>query len=106
MFSQSARLYRGGMHFRLGADVDRDDDVLQHLPPYLSIAEAALIFKRDLPGLCDAQIAQALAEAAKLSSHPLAVALAPLARAELARRRAANPPVPQSFPKDFPSGCP
>ncbi len=105
VFSQSARLYRDGMHLRLEADVDRDD-VLWINPPHLSIAEAALIFERDLQALCDAQIAQALAEAAKLGSHPLAVALAPLARAELARRRAANPPGPQSFPEDFPSSRP
>lgn len=80
------------------------DDVLWHMPRYLSLAEAALIFERDLPALCDAQIAAALAEAKGLGSHPLALALAPLARAELARRRAANPPVPRSLPEDFPSG--
>ena len=76
------------------------------MPEFVSLEEAALIFVRDLPSLCDAQLAQVLAEAQKLGTDRLAETLAPLARAELARRRAANPPVPRSLPEDFPSARP
>lgn len=73
------------------------------MPPFLSLEDAALIFEHDLPSLRDAQLAQVLVEARKLGGHPIAEVLAPLARAELARRRAANPPVPDSLPEDFPT---
>ncbi len=90
-------------HFhRLGAGVD-PDDLRFRLPHSLSLEEVALIFERDLATLSDSQLAQLLAEARHLGPRPLVEALAPLARDELARRRAANPPVPKSLPEDFPS---
>jgi hypothetical protein len=83
--------------------MESDDDLVQRMPPLLSLEEAALIFERDLPSLCEAQLVQVLSEAHKLGPHPLAQMLAPIARAELARRRALHPPQPRSLPEDFPS---
>lgn len=79
------------------------DDLPRRIPPFLSLEKAAVIFERDLASLCDAELVQVLTEAQKIGSHPIAGALGPLARRELARRRAANPPLPRSLPEDFPS---
>ncbi len=78
-----------------------DDDLLQPIPPIVSLKDAALMFERDLPSLCDAQLAQVLVEARNLGAHPIAEMLAPLARTELQRRRAMNAALPDSLPDDF-----
>jgi len=71
------------------------------MPLTLSLEVAARIFESDLHVLCDSQLAQVLVNARNLGAHPIAETLAPLAGAELARRRAMNPPIPNSLPEDF-----
>ncbi|MGA7672576.1 MAG: hypothetical protein WBW04_19300 [Nitrolancea sp.] len=71
------------------------------VPAYVSLEDAASIFARDLPSLSEAQLVQVLFEARDLSYYLIAGMLAPLARAELARRRAASSTSPVSRPEDF-----
>ena len=59
------------------------------------------IFAQDLPSLSDAQLVQVLVEAREFSYYLVAGMLAPLARAELARRRATRSTSPVSQPEDF-----
>jgi len=71
------------------------------VPDYVSLEDAASIFARDLPSLSDAQLVQVLFEARDLSHYLIAGMLAPLARAELTRRRAAQSSAPVSQREDF-----
>ncbi len=71
------------------------------VPEYVSLEDAASIFARDLPSLSDAQLVQVLFEARDLSHYLVAGMLAPLARAELTRRRVARSASPVSQPEDF-----
>ena len=80
-----------------------DEDYVFRMPAYVSLEEAARIFAQDLSTLCDAQLARLLVEARQVDPLPIVEALVPLARTELARRRAMNPPVSRSLPEDFPS---
>ncbi len=82
----------------LGAEMSFDSDV--RVPAHVSLEDAALIFARDLPSLSDAQLVQVLFEARELTYHLIAGMLAPLARAELARRRLAHATSPVMHPED------